>query len=137
MWFWAARYRSHGFKRQRRPTGFAKRIVHPLADTEPDRYLNSKALSPPRRRRRLLRLYVRLCRLLQYMRRPNVLHAGRAEQISAKTRMPYRAVADDIDERGFASPQCTFQGRAKLLRPLDVLTVTIHKLEHSVVALVR
>ncbi len=67
----------------------------------------------------------------------NVLHAGRAEQISAKARMAYRAVADDIDERGFAGPQCTFEGRAKLLRPLDVLTVTIHKLEHPVVALVR
>src|SRR4029077_5053156 len=52
-------------------------------------------------------------------------------------RMAYRAVADDIDERGLAGPQCTFEGRAKLLRPLDVLTVTIHKLEHPVVALVR
>src|SRR5271165_635187 len=71
------------------------------------------------------------------MCRPNVLHAGRAEQISAETRMAYRAVADDIDERSLASPQCTFEGRAKLLRPLDVLTVTIHELEHPVVALVR
>ena len=51
--------------------------------------------------------------------------------------MAYRAVADDIDERGLAGPQCTFEGRAKLLRPLDVLTVTIHELEHPVVALVR
>ena len=34
--------------------------------------------------------------------------------------MAYRAVADDIDERGLAGPQCTFEGRAKLLRPLDV-----------------
>ena len=71
------------------------------------------------------------------MRRPNVLHEGRAEQISAKARMAYRAVADDIDERGLAGPQCTFEGRAKLLRSLDVLTVTIHELEYPVVALVR
>jgi hypothetical protein len=56
----------------------------------------------------------------------DVLHAGRAEQISAKARMAYRAVADDIDERGLAGPQCTFEGRAKLLRSLNVLTVTIH-----------
>ena len=67
----------------------------------------------------------------------NVLHAGRAEQISAKARMAYGAVADDIDERGLAGPKCTFEGRAKLLRPLDVFTVTIHELEHPVVALVR
>jgi hypothetical protein len=66
---------------------------------------------------------------------PNVLYAGRTEQISVKGRMAYRAVADDIDERGLAGPQCTFDGRAKLLRPLDVLTVTIHELEHPVVAL--
>ena len=66
-----------------------------------------------------------------------LLHAGRAEQISAKVRMAYRPVADDIDERGLAGPQCTFEGRAKILRPLDVLTVTIHELEHPVVALVR
>jgi hypothetical protein len=66
-----------------------------------------------------------------------VLHAGRAEQISAKVRMAYRPVADDIDERGLAGPQCTFEGRAKILWPLDVLTVTIHELEHPVVALVR
>ncbi len=51
--------------------------------------------------------------------------------------MAYRAVADDIDERGLAGPQCTFESRAKLLRPLDMLTVTIHELEHPVVALVR
>jgi len=68
---------------------------------------------------------------------PNVLYAGRTEQISAKARMAYCAVADDIDERGLAGRQCTFEGRAKLLRPLDVLTVTIHELEHPVVALVR
>ena len=66
-----------------------------------------------------------------------LLHARGAEQISAKARMAYRAVADDIDERGFAGPQCTFEGRAKIIRPLDVLTVTIHELEHPVVALVR
>src|SRR6202022_1327898 len=69
--------------------------------------------------------------------RSNALHARRAEQIPTKGRMAYRAVAHDIDERGLAGPQCTFEGRAKLLRPLDVLTVTIHELEHSVVALVR
>lgn len=51
--------------------------------------------------------------------------------------MAYRAVADDINERGLAGPQCTFEGRAKFLRPLDVLTVTTHELEHPVVALVR
>jgi hypothetical protein len=51
--------------------------------------------------------------------------------------MAYRAIADDIDKRGLAGPQCTFEGRAKLLRPLNVLTVTIHELEHPVVALVR
>jgi ATP-dependent exoDNAse (exonuclease V) alpha subunit len=39
--------------------------------------------------------------------------------------MAYRTVADDVDERGLASPQGTFEGRAKLLRPLNVLTVTI------------
>jgi hypothetical protein len=39
--------------------------------------------------------------------------------------MAYRPVADDIDERGLAGPQCTFEGRAKILWPLDVLTVTI------------
>jgi hypothetical protein len=43
------------------------------------------------------------------------------------------AVADDIDERGLAGTQSTFKRRAKLLGPLDVLTVTIHKLEHPVV----
>src|SRR5271165_3175981 len=69
--------------------------------------------------------------------RSNALHARRAEQIPTKARMAYRAVADDIDERGLAGPQCTFECRAKLLRPLDVLTVTIHELEHPVVALVR
>src|SRR5580692_7260401 len=42
-----------------------------------------------------------------------------------------------VDERGLAGPQCTFEGKAKLLRPLNVLTVTIHELEHPVVALVR
>ena len=69
---------------------------------------------------------------------PNgALHASRAEQISAKVRMAYRPVADDIDERGLAGPQCTFEGRAKILWPLDLLTVTIHELEHPVVALVR
>jgi hypothetical protein len=67
----------------------------------------------------------------------NLLHAGRAEQISAEARMADRAVADDIDERGLASPQCTFEGGPKLLRPLDVLTVTVHELEHPVVALLR
>ena len=51
--------------------------------------------------------------------------------------MAYRAVPDDIDEGSLASPQCTLKGGAKLLRPLDVLTVTIHELEHPVVALVR
>ena len=65
------------------------------------------------------------------------LHAGRAKQISAKARMAYRAVADDIDEGGLTGRQCTLKGGAKLLRPLDVLTVTIHELEHPVVALVR
>ena len=51
--------------------------------------------------------------------------------------MAYRAVADDIDERGLARLQCMFKGRAKLLRSLDVFTVAIHELEHPVVALVR
>jgi hypothetical protein len=40
-----------------------------------------------------------------------------------------------IDEGGLAGPQCTLEGRAKLFRPLDVLTVTIHELEYPVVAL--
>jgi len=30
--------------------------------------------------------------------------------------MAYRAVADDIDERGLAGLQSTFEGRAKLLK---------------------
>jgi hypothetical protein len=41
------------------------------------------------------------------------LRAGRAEQISAKARMAYRAVADDIDEGGLAGPQCTIKGGAE------------------------
>ena len=45
-------------------------------------------------------------------------------------------VADDIDERGLAGTQSTFKERAKLLGPLDVLTVAIHKFEHPVVALI-
>src|SRR5215469_14387630 len=45
-------------------------------------------------------------------------------------------VADDVDERGLTGTQSTFEGRAELLRPRDVLTVTIHELEHPVVALV-
>src|SRR5260370_36674926 len=69
--------------------------------------------------------------------KPNALHAGRAEQISAEARMAYRAVADDIDERGLAGPQRPFERRTKLLRPPNMLTVTIHELEHPVVALVR
>ena len=72
-----------------------------------------------------------------WMRRADLLRAGRAEQISAKARMAYHAVADDIDERGLARVQCMFKSRAKLLRPLDVFTVAIHELEHPVVALVR
>jgi hypothetical protein len=51
--------------------------------------------------------------------------------------MAYRAVANHIDERGLAGSQCTFEGRPKLLRPLDALTVSIHELEHPIVALVR
>jgi hypothetical protein len=51
--------------------------------------------------------------------------------------MAYRTVADDVDERGLAGPQGTFQARSKLLRPLNVFTVTIHELKHPVVALVR
>lgn len=86
----------------------------------------------------LLAAESRFCTLTPYCPLPDgLLHAGRAEQISAKVRMAYRPVADDIDERGLAGPQCTFEGRAKILRPLDVLTVTIHELEHPVVALVR
>jgi len=54
--------------------------------------------------------------IVRDMWRPNVLRAGRAEQISAKARMAYRAVADDIDERGLAGLQSTFEGRAKLLK---------------------
>jgi hypothetical protein len=68
--------------------------------------------------------------------RSNALCAGGAEQIPAKARMAYRGVADDIDERGLAGSKRTFERRAKLLRPLDVLTVTIHQLEYPVVALV-
>ena len=66
-----------------------------------------------------------------------ILHAGRAEQISAKARMAYRAVADDIDERGLTGTQSTFKGRTKFLRPLDVLAMTIHELEHPIVTLIR
>ena len=66
-----------------------------------------------------------------------LLNAGRAKRVSAKARVAYRAVADNIDERGLAGPQCTFEGRAEPLRPLDVLTVTTNELEHPVVALVR
>ena len=51
--------------------------------------------------------------------------------------MAYRAVADDIYQCGLTGSQCAFDGRAKLLGPLDVLTVTVHELEHPVVALVR
>ena len=51
--------------------------------------------------------------------------------------MAYRAIAHHIDERGLAGSQSTFEGRPKLLRPLDVLTVTVHALEHPIVALVR
>jgi len=50
--------------------------------------------------------------------------------------MAYRAVTNHIDERRLAGSQCTFEGRTKLLGPLDVLTVTIHELEHPIVALV-
>ena len=50
--------------------------------------------------------------------------------------MAYRAVADHVNERGLASPQSTFEGRAKLLGPLNILTLTIRELEHQVVAVV-
>ena len=54
------------------------------------------------------------------------LDAGRAEEVSAKARMAYRAIADDVHERGLPNAQRALQGGAKLPRPLDMLTVTIH-----------
>jgi hypothetical protein len=48
-----------------------------------------------------------------------------------------RAVADDIDECGFARLQCPLERRTEFFRSLNVLAMTIHKLEHAVVALVR
>ena len=50
--------------------------------------------------------------MLLYMQ---ALHAGRAEQICAKARMAYRAITNDIDERGFAGIQSALKGRAKFL----------------------
>ena len=35
--------------------------------------------------------------------------------------MAHRTVADDVDERGLTTPQGTFEGSAKLLRPFNVL----------------
>src|SRR5271157_1020297 len=67
----------------------------------------------------------------------NTLHPGRAEQVSAEARMADRAVADDIDERSSARHQRSFERGTEFFRPLDVLPVTIHELEHAVVALVR
>jgi hypothetical protein len=37
--------------------------------------------------------------------------------------MAYPAVADDIDERGLARPQCTFKGGAKLLWILSAFLI--------------
>ena len=48
-----------------------------------------------------------------------------------------RMVADDIDDRSLARPQCALERGTELLGPLDVLAVTIHELEHPVVTLVR
>ena len=76
-------------------------------------------------------------RSVPFLPTPNMLYASRAKQISAKARVADRAVADNIDERGVAGHHGTFQGRAELLRPLDVLTVTTNELEHPTVALVR
>src|SRR5271165_1439368 len=67
----------------------------------------------------------------------NTLHPGRAEQVSAEARMADRAVADDIDERSSARHQRSFERGTEFFRPLDVLPMTIHQLEHAVVALVR
>ena len=47
------------------------------------------------------------------------------------------AVANDIDECGSARLQGTLERRSEVFRPLDVLAVAIHELEHAVVALVR
>src|SRR5271166_1518405 len=51
--------------------------------------------------------------------------------------MADRAVADDIDDRSLARPQCALERGTELLGPLDVLAVTVHEFEHPVVALVR
>ena len=66
----------------------------------------------------------------------NALHSSRAEQISAQARVAYPAVTDNIDERSLAGAKRAFERRSKFFRPLSVLTVTIHQLEHPIVALV-
>ena len=56
-------------------------------------------------------------------------------RLPPRLRVPDPAVANDVDHRGLPDGECASERGTEMLRPLDMLAMAVHRLEHSVVAL--